>query len=129
MVASPRGSLSRGLHHARRNRGEGFCAFNGLVIAAKSALAEGARSVLIIDLDAHCGGGTHSLVTDDPRMWQLDVSVDDFDDYTPAERTTLDHVNSSEEYLPTIGQRLEAFASSKQAFGLCISNAGMDPLA
>lgn len=52
------GSLSSGLHHARRETGEGFCTFNGLAIAAREALSAGARSVLILDLDAHFGGGT-----------------------------------------------------------------------
>ena len=54
------GSLSSGLHHARREKGAGFCTFNGLVIAAREALTAGARSVLILDFDAHCGGGTRS---------------------------------------------------------------------
>jgi len=67
------GSLSSGLHHARRERGAGFCTFNGLVIAAREALTAGARSVLILDLDAHCGGGTRSMIQDDPRIWQVDV--------------------------------------------------------
>ena len=50
------GSLSSGLHHAKRDRGDGFCTFNGLVVAAKALLAEGRiGSVLILDLDAHCG--------------------------------------------------------------------------
>ena len=35
------GSLSSGLHHARRERGAGFCTFNGLVIAAREALTAG----------------------------------------------------------------------------------------
>ena len=35
------GSLSSGLHHARYGSGAGFCTFNGLVIAAKAALACG----------------------------------------------------------------------------------------
>jgi acetoin utilization deacetylase AcuC-like enzyme len=60
------GSLSSGLHHARRAYGAGFCTFNGLAIAARAAMAAGARSVLILDLDAHCGGGTHSLISDEP---------------------------------------------------------------
>jgi acetoin utilization deacetylase AcuC-like enzyme len=60
------GSLSSGLHHARRERGAGFCTFNGLVIAAREALTAGARSVLILDLDAHCGGEL-SMIQDDPR--------------------------------------------------------------
>jgi acetoin utilization deacetylase AcuC-like enzyme len=52
------GSLSSGLHHARRERGAGFCTFNGLVLAALATLAHDVASVLILDLDAHCGGGT-----------------------------------------------------------------------
>lgn len=36
------GSLSSGLHHARYESGMGYCTFNGLVIAAKAALSEGA---------------------------------------------------------------------------------------
>src|SRR5580765_3229887 len=32
------GSLSSGLHHARRARGAGFCTFNGLVLAANAVL-------------------------------------------------------------------------------------------
>ncbi len=51
------GSLSSGLHHARRSSGAGFCTFNGLVLAARAAQAAGAESVLVLDLDAHCGGG------------------------------------------------------------------------
>jgi len=65
------GSLSSGLHHARRGHGAGFCTFNGLAIAAREALACGAESVLILDLDAHCGGGTASLIAENTRIWQL----------------------------------------------------------
>src|SRR5688500_16166004 len=49
------GSLSSGLHHARHDRGAGFCTFNGLAIAARAALAAGAESVFVLDLHAHCG--------------------------------------------------------------------------
>jgi len=31
------GSLSSGLHHARADRGNGFCTFNGLVVATRAA--------------------------------------------------------------------------------------------
>ncbi|MBN1630181.1 MAG: hypothetical protein JW990_10485, partial [Thermoleophilia bacterium] len=65
------GSLSSGLHHARHASGAGFCTFNGLVIAAREALAAGAASVLVLDLDAHCGGGTASLIAGDSRLWQV----------------------------------------------------------
>src|SRR5260370_35742530 len=70
------GSLSSGLHHARHARGAGFCTFNGLVIAAREALAAGAASVLILDLDAHCGGGTASLIAEYPSIRPGAASVD-----------------------------------------------------
>src|SRR6185369_4139490 len=73
------GSLSSGLHHARHERGAGFCTFNGLALAARAALDAGAGSVLILDLDAHCGGGTTSLIEREPRIWQSDVSVSGLD--------------------------------------------------
>jgi acetoin utilization deacetylase AcuC-like enzyme len=119
------GSLSSGLHHARWERGSGYCTFNGLALAAQAALAAGAADVLILDLDAHCGGGTHALIAENPHIWQVDVSVEAFDHYEPGERTTLDLVASAADYLPTITQRLHDVQA--QRFGLCIYNAGMDP--
>jgi len=121
------GSLSSGLHHARHECGAGFCTFNGLVLAAKAVLAEGARSVLILDLDAHCGGGTHSLVEDDSRIWQMDVSVSSVDRYEPCDRATLDVVEVASEYLPTVTSRLQEWGGQGPRFDLCLYNAGMDP--
>ena len=119
------GSLSSGLHHARRVRGCGYCTFNGLALAAERALAAGAGDVLILDLDAHCGGGTYGIIADNPHIWQVDVSVDRFDLYEPGARTTLDIVADAANYLPTIANRLSE--ARGRWFGLCIYNAGMDP--
>lgn len=121
------GSLSSGLHHARYGSGAGFCTFNGLVIAAREAMAAGARSVLILDLDAHCGGGTASLVADEPRVWQIDVSVSSFDSYPSSERVWLDIVRNSSDYLATIRRRLNEADQRGLQFDLCLYNAGMDP--
>ena len=63
-----------------------------LVIAAAAALAAGAGDVLILDLDAHCGGGTHAITSDNPHVWHVDVSVNRCDLYEPGERTSLDLV-------------------------------------
>jgi len=121
------GSLSSGLHHARSGKGAGFCTFNGLVIAARKALEVGAKSVLILDLDAHCGGGTASLIADEPRVWQIDVSVNSYDSYSSSDRVRLDIVSRSSDYLPTVQQRLDDANRRELEFDLCLYNAGMDP--
>ena len=121
------GSLSSGLHHARASRGAGFCTFNGLVIAAREALGAGAKSVLILDLDAHCGGGTASLIADEPRIWQVDVSVSAFDRYRSSDRIRLDLVDQAGDYLPTVKRKLHDLDDEGIEFDLCIYNAGMDP--
>jgi acetoin utilization deacetylase AcuC-like enzyme len=121
------GAICNGFHHARANEGAGFCTFNGLVIAARAALAAGAKSVLILDLDAHCGGGTASMIADDPRIWQVDVSVSSYDRYKTSERARLSIVQDADEYLPEIGRLLTELDDEASEFDLCIYNAGMDP--
>lgn len=123
------GSFSSGLHHAKFARGAGFCTFNGLALAAHDALGRGARAVLILDLDAHCGGGTHALVQKEPRVWQADVAVALFDQYTPAGHHRLRVVAEAADYLPTIRTVLAEVAQA-WAWGeadVCLYNAGMDP--
>jgi acetoin utilization deacetylase AcuC-like enzyme len=46
-------------HHAVAARGQGFCLFNNIAIAAELAIRElGARRVFILDWDVHHGNGT-----------------------------------------------------------------------
>jgi acetoin utilization deacetylase AcuC-like enzyme len=119
------GSLSSGLHHARRERGAGFCTFNGLVLAARAALDQGAGRVLVLDLDAHCGGGTHELLLGDRRVVHRDVSVSRFDSYSAdGSRQQLRVVGSAASYLDTVEAALD---SAPQGMDLVIYNAGMDP--
>jgi acetoin utilization deacetylase AcuC-like enzyme len=118
------GSLSSGLHHAQQKTGASFCTFNGLVIAAMTALDEGAKSVLIVDLDAHCGGGTHSFIEEEPRIRHIDVSVNVVDAYWKIRENSLDIVRDPENYLTTIEMRL---GEIDEPFDLCLYNAGMDP--
>jgi acetoin utilization deacetylase AcuC-like enzyme len=121
------GSLSSGLHHARRDHGAGFCTFNGLALGVRAAEVAGARTILIVDLDAHCGGGTHSLVAGDPYVWQLDVAVSPFDTYVPTERTSLDQVGDPGRYLSVVETRVKGLEAGAPRFDLCLYNAGMDP--
>lgn len=121
------GSLSSGLHHARREHGAGYCTFNGLVMAAREAQAAGAQAVLILDLDAHCGGGTRSILREEPDIWQCDVSVDRYDIYSSSVRCWLDFVQNGDDYLATVQHALERIEKQAVHFDLCIYNAGMDP--
>jgi acetoin utilization deacetylase AcuC-like enzyme len=121
------GSLSSGLHHARRASGAGFCTFNGLALAAHAALEAGAGAVLILDFDAHCGGGTASLTDEDRRVRQIDVSVNLFDHYLARTPNRLEIVRDGSEYLDAIGRGLDAASRLQPRCELCIYNAGMDP--
>lgn len=119
------GSLSSGLHHAKRNRGDGFCTFNGVALGARAALAAGAGSVLIIDLDAHCGGGTFEILGDEPKVRQVDLAVSSFDHYSGNDRMRLDLIRDASLYLATLHRRLSEL--DDHPFDLVIYNAGMDP--
>lgn len=112
------GSLSSGLHHARRGHGLGFCTFNGLAIAAAEAVKAGCESVLILDLDAHGGGGTASLISSNVRITHLDLVVDPFD--THDDSVNL-HGAGPIDYLTVLDASLKGLRPS-----LCIYNAGMD---
>ena len=119
------GSLSSGLHHAYPNNGAGYCTFNGLAIAAIKAYEAGARAVLILDFDAHCGGGTYACIKNLDYITHADLSVCDYDHY----QTDTPHINqiisNAEEYLPAVQALLNHL--SNRSFDLCIYNAGMDP--
>ena len=126
---SVRGTASSrsGADGARRARGAGYCTFNGLVLAARAALDAGARTVLILDLDAHCGGGTHELIHGDERIWHMDISVSAFDRYEPLGNNQLEMVYDGSRYLQTIERKLTWLEREAPRFDICLYNAGMDP--
>ncbi len=47
-------------HHAEGAHAMGFCLFNNVAVAATSALAAGAKRVLVLDWDVHHGNGTQN---------------------------------------------------------------------
>ena len=119
------GSLSSGLHHARADRGAGYCTLNGLVVGAFAAKGAGAKRVLIVDFDAHCGGGTASLIEGHDGIEQIDVSVSPYDQY-PSRPTARLVVSDGRDYLGDI-ERLLATVESPRTVAVVIDNAGMDP--
>jgi acetoin utilization deacetylase AcuC-like enzyme len=118
------GSLSSGLHHARRDNGAGYCTFNGLVVAADAAVELGAERLLVLDLDAHCGGGTRSM-TEPETVVQIDVSTVGFDTWSPAGVDAL-LMAQPDGYIAKVSEALRQ-ADTAGTFDLVLYNAGMDP--
>jgi acetoin utilization deacetylase AcuC-like enzyme len=85
-------ALVSGFHHSHAGRGEGFCTFNGLVIAIDRLLAEGTiRSAAILDCDLHYGNGTALLAAARPHMFALSIYGNDYWNNTPYKDVTICH--------------------------------------
>lgn len=121
------GTLSSGLHHASRKEGYGFCTFNGLAVSTVHATDLGAERILVLDFDAHCGGGTRSMA-DPNHVTQVDVSTSWFDHWEGRNAKDLLIYAKSDDssYLFEIDTALK-YANTLGTFDLVIYNAGMDP--
>ncbi len=61
-------------HHALANRAMGFCLFNNVAVAARTAVDElGLDRVLIVDWDVHHGNGTQATFWEEPRVGFLSI--------------------------------------------------------
>ncbi len=123
------GSLSSGLHHADHLGGMGFCTVNGLAIGAWYAhTEENAKKILILDFDAHCGGGTMSFLTGLGMDWvdQVDLSTNSFDSYAQTgDHKLVVHMGNEKEYLQEVFHLLDGIEWDK--YDLVLYNAGVDP--
>src|SRR5258706_1287940 len=72
-------ALASGFHHAHADHGEGFCTFNGLLVAADALKASGElRTVGILDLDLYYGNGTAALAATRPFVTALSIYGNDY---------------------------------------------------
>ena len=139
------GSLSSGLHHASKTSGAGFCTINGIALSAIYAYEQGLEPI-VLDFDAHCGGGTMDflktfngvLQTQDkifgkstPPIRHIDLSTNYFDEYDIDVHefwANLHVLGSHEDYLDEVRKSLalaEPHITDKTVF---IYNAGIDPI-
>ena len=78
------GALASGFHHAFADHGEGFCTFNGLVVALEALRFAGhIQTAAILDLDLHYGNGTAALAGSRPWLQALSIYGNDYADNTP----------------------------------------------
>ena len=67
-------SLSGGTHHAFPDRGEGYCVYNDVAVAARAMQAAGlAERILVLDTDVHQGNGTAFTFREDPTVFTFSI--------------------------------------------------------
>jgi acetoin utilization deacetylase AcuC-like enzyme len=82
------------------------------------------QDIGILDLDAHCGGGTFELIDENPKVRLADVSVNGYDSWNSIEsRHLLRIVDDADVYLSEVEMAL----GHLQGVEFLIYNAGMDP--
>lgn len=82
-------NLAGGTHHAKRDKGGGFCVFNDLAVAARVYQTDGiarlnsspfrsissnkGNRVLVVDLDVHQGDGTAAILENDSSVFTFSM--------------------------------------------------------
>jgi len=70
-------NLAGGTHHAFADRGEGFCVFNDVAVAARVLQRHQlARRIAIVDLDVHQGNGTAAIFSGDASVFTFSMHGD-----------------------------------------------------
>lgn len=125
-------NLGGGFHHASKNKGHGFCAFNDLTQAIEIALKrENVNRVLYIDLDAHQGDGPSTDFKGRNDVFILDIFNDSIFPQDENAKTGIDlKVEiypglNGEKYLSKLRETL---SKTPTDFDLILYNAGTDIL-
>jgi len=67
-------NLAGGTHHAFRDRGEGYCVFNDVAVAAAVLLRDAAVArAAVVDCDVHQGNGTAAIFRDEPAVFTFSL--------------------------------------------------------
>jgi acetoin utilization deacetylase AcuC-like enzyme len=66
--------LAGGTHHARADRGAGYCVYNDCAVAARVLQRDTSITrVLIVDTDVHQGDGSAAIFADDPSVFTFSM--------------------------------------------------------
>ena len=67
-------NLAGGTHHAFADRGEGYCVFNDVAVAARLLQHEGrCTRIAVVDCDVHQGNGTAAIFRNDPSVFTFSL--------------------------------------------------------
>lgn len=134
-------ALASGFHHSCADHGEGFCTFNGLVVALEKLRAENrVRRAAVLDMDLHYGNGTASLAESRDWMFALSIYGNDYWQNVPHRdvenvrhpagpnhrEAVLPNGCCGEEMLAILERSLPRLLDSKP--DLLLYQAGADPL-
>jgi acetoin utilization deacetylase AcuC-like enzyme len=134
-------AIASGFHHSHADHGEGFCTFNGLVVAAEMLREAGqVTKVAVLDLDLHYGNGTASLCAERPWLFNCSIYGNDYWQNTAyRDVSTVHHTDGPNHLsfaLPSGSGRAELLAALERgvaailAWGrpdLVLYQAGADP--
>lgn len=123
-------NLAGGTHHAFADRGEGFCVFNDVAVAARVLQQHAlARRIAIVDLDVHQGNGTAAIFAGDPSVFTFSMHGDKnfpFRKETSDLDVPLADGTGDEEYLPLLQSHLHDVLNRHQP-DFVFYLAGADP--
>ena len=133
-------NLSGGYHHAKPDRGEGFCIYSDIALAINMVRREKLISetdrIAYVDVDAHQGNGVCHAFFDDPRVFIFDIfNGRNYPIFDVTARRRVDCAvplmprTADAEYLQALESKLPPFLDSLTRggkVGLAIYNAGTD---
>ncbi len=123
-------NLAGGTHHAFSDRGEGYCVFNDVAVAARVLRRDGLiGQAVVVDCDVHQGNGTAAIFQDDATVFTLSLhgahnfpfhkEVSDLD-------VTFEDGTGDAEYLEALATHVPAVLDREQP-DLVFYLAGADP--
>jgi histone deacetylase 11 len=132
--------IGGGFHHAKPNRGEGFCCYADVAIAVavlrRDGLLKPDDRIVYVDLDVHLGNGVARCFADDPLAFLFDMY--DPRIFAAFDTEALKRIDcpvplpggcTGTEYLDLLAERLPPFldsAGKSAPIRLAIYNAGTD---
>lgn len=120
-------NLAGGTHHAFGGRGEGYCVFNDIAVAARvlqSSRSEG--RIAVIDCDVHQGNGTAAIFRDDPSVFTFSIHGEKNFPFR-KEQSDLDIAlpdgTQDDEYLAQLGPALDVVMAQRPDFVFYLAGA------